>query len=79
MIASLFSVNSVAEVLIHAVDMISKRVVRPAGKAFQALRRTGASPMGNGDFSGMVNNASGGAVFCSKVLNLRYHHKMKQG
>lgn len=63
MIASLFSANGVAAAIDLCGDMISKRVVTPAGKAFQALRGSGVSPMGNGWFSDMTNNASGGAVF----------------
>ncbi len=38
MIASLFSANGVAAAIDSCRDMISKRVVTPAGKAFQALR-----------------------------------------
>lgn len=75
----LFSLLTVSRrPLIYARDMISKRVVTPAGKAFQALRRSGVSPMGNGWFFRIWPIMPAvGPYFCNKERNLHYHQKMK--
>ncbi len=79
MIASLSLLTVSRRFWIHARDMISKELSGQQAKPFRHYagleHRRGQWVI----FSGMANNASGGAVFCSKVLNLRYHHKMKQG
>ena len=75
----LFSLLTVSRrPLIHVRDMISKRVVTPAGKAFQALRRTGASPMGNGWFFRIWPiTPAVGPYFCNKERSFLYRQKMK--
>ncbi len=77
MIASLFSANGVAAPLIHVRDMISKRVVTPAGKAFRHYAGLEHRRWAMAGFFGLTNNASGGAVFLQQGAEFSLRQKMK--
>ncbi len=77
MIASLFSANGVAAAMIYARDMISKRVVTPAGKAFRHYAGLEYRRWAMAGFFGYDNNASGGAVFLQQGAEFTLSPKMK--